>query len=169
MVYNMQSKYELEQWYESSDPWGYRHHPDDTYRKDLILHLLSGKQYERALDVGAGEGWITKDLPAKEIHAIEISDNAAKRFPENVTRVFEPKGTYDLIIACGVLYEQYDWKQMLKWIEESATDTVLTCNIGSWEKGLPNLPGFRMVTETNFPYREYLEHVCLYRYHQPQN
>lgn len=164
----MQSKYELEQWYEKKDPWGYEKNPDDKFRKDLILTAVKGK-YERALDIGAGEGWITKDLPAKEIHAIELSDEASKRFPDTITRIFEPKGTYDLIIACGVLYEQYDWKQMLKWIEESATDTVLTCNILSWEMGLPNLPDFNMVYETTFPYRDYKEHLCLYRYHPPQN
>lgn len=157
----MQTKYELEQWHSTPDPWGYEKHPDDQYRKELILSLLT-KKYDKALDIGAGEGWITKDLPAKEIHAIEISDNASKRFPERVKRVHAPQGTYDLIIACGVLYEQYDYAQMLKWIEESATDTVLTCNIASWEKGLPKLPNMSMTFETIFPYREYKEHLCLW-------
>lgn len=152
----MQSKIELERWYQKTDPWGYTTHADDRRRKEKILSHLH--TYDRALDIGAGEGFITKDLPAKFIHAIEISDEAAQRFPLNIKRVSEPQGMYDLIIATGVFYDQYDWRQMHQWIMDHASGTVLTSNIKTWEHPLPAQP----VYEEDFKYRGYIQHLCLY-------
>lgn len=154
----MQSKKELENWYTDTDPWKYQTNKDDEFRRQKILDACGGT-YERALDIGAGEGWITKDLPAKEIHAIELSDVASSRFPNNVTRVDEPKGKYDLIIATGVLYQQYDWKRIHKWIEDSAVKRVVTCNIQDWE--IPLLMGKEIHTEA-FPYRDYTQKLRVY-------
>lgn len=156
-IYFMQSKQDIENWYNESDPWQYETHPDDKKRKDIILSHLT-KRYKRALDIGAGEGFLTKDLPADEIHAIEISDQAASRLPSNIKRVHQPEGMYDLIIATGVFYDQYDWQQFHKWIEQHASGLVLTSNIASWEHELPHNP---ILTQT-FPYREYNQHLCLY-------
>ena len=66
----MQTKEELEHWYAVSDPWLYRQTLDDQIRKDLILDFLPLK-YQRALDIGCGEGFVTTDLPAIDIHGIE--------------------------------------------------------------------------------------------------
>lgn len=153
----MQSKQEIETWYQRHDPWQYENNPDDIHRKEIILNHLG--KYNRALDIGAGEGWITKDLPADHIEAIEWSDTAAQRFPKNITRVMEPTGQYDLIIATGVFYPQYDWKQMHEWIYHHATDTVLTSNIKSWEIPLEWEP----VKVVEYPYREYTQRLCIYK------
>ena len=88
----MQSKDEIEKEYQTPDPWGFQTHPDDAARKQIILNALTlgankPMRFKRALDIGAGEGWITKDLPADEIFGFEISDTAASRFPANVKRV----------------------------------------------------------------------------------
>ena len=103
----MQTKEELEHWYAVPDPWLYKQTPDDEERKNLILDFLPLK-YQRALDIGCGEGFVTTDLPAIEIHGIEISDNAARRLPWNVKRVHSPEGLYDLVMTTGTLYQQYD-------------------------------------------------------------
>ena len=82
---------ELESQYNNLDPWQYETNPDDIYRKKFYLTVLSdlnSDNWKRALDIGAGEGFITRDLPADEIHAIESSDQAASRLPENVKRVY---------------------------------------------------------------------------------
>lgn len=153
----MQSKQELEKWYEKADPWGYEKNPDDIERKKIILDHLDGT-YQKALDIGCGEGWITKDLPATEIYGLELSDNAAERFPEGVKRVLEPEGKYDLIITTGTLYRQYDYRRILEWIKEHASGIVLTCNIASWE--INDLG--EAFLEVNFPYRNYKERLALY-------
>lgn len=155
-----QTKQELEAWYATPDPWGYQKHPDDMYRKVTILSKLHGKSFERALDIGCGEGWITQDLPAKEIHGLELSENARKRLSPNVKGVTEPEGKYDLIVLTGGLYSQYDYEQMTRWIVEHASGLVLTCNIEEWE--INRLPKEKLFHQETFPYREYTQHLCLY-------
>jgi len=158
----MQTKGELEQWYCQRDPWGYETNPDDQKRKDIILEVLP-EHYKRALDIGAGEGWLTTDLPADEIHGIEISDVAAERFPDNVTRVEFPEGRYDLVVVTGMLYEQYDYKAIVRMAKHASSHHVLLCNIESWEKGLDKFIGWKLLHEQHFPYRDYVEHLCLYQ------
>ena len=119
---------ELESQYNNLDPWQYETNPDDIYRKKFYLTVLSdlnSDNWKRALDIGAGEGFITRDLPADEIHAIESSDQAASRLPENVKRVYEPQGKYDLIICTGTLYEPYDHKKIYNNIIKSSCKTIL--------------------------------------------
>lgn len=156
----MQSKQDLEEWYRQRDPWGYETNEHDRFRLETILEALGTDRFRKALDVGAGEGFITQHLPAKTIHALEISDNAAKRLPKNVIRVTEPEHPYDLMIATGVLYDQYDWKGMVD-ILKKCKGTILTCNIADWERG-QDLLG-KPDTILYFPYRQYTECLCVYR------
>lgn len=158
-----QSKKDLDEFYSKTDPWGYQDNSDDKFRKQAILDALSPfAPFKRALDIGAGEGWITKDLPAKKLEAYELSDLAAARMPNNIKRVTEPSGKYDLIIATGVFYEQYDHQAMLKLIEDHASDIVLTCNIKEWE--INPLPSGRIIHCLEFPYRTYTQRMVIYRW-----
>lgn len=155
----MQTKQELEEWYGNPDPWHYETTADDVVRKKRILSVLG--THKRALDLGAGEGFITRNLPAKKLFAYEISDNASKRLPEGILRVTEPIGDYDLVIATGVLYEQYDYEAFLKILEYYRDKaTILTCNIKDWERGIERLG--KPDVEEFFNYREYIEHLCIF-------
>ena len=156
----MQTKSELEQWYETPDPWGYETNPDDLTRKKRILEALTGT-YDRALDIGCGEGWITKDLPAKEIHGLELSETARTRLPANVKAVKEPIGGYDLIVATGVLYKQYDWRQILDWIKWHSTGTILIAGIEDWLVDLSELGKPDYVKQ--FKYRDYIQEARVYK------
>jgi hypothetical protein len=152
----MQRKEELDNFYSNEDPWGYITNPDDSKRKEIILSLLD--KYDRALDIGCGEGFITKDLPAKEIYGYDVSDVAMKRLPSNVKPLKVIEGKFDLIIATGVLYKQYDYKWILNKIKECACGTVITCNIKDWEiNDLEN-----QVSEMEFPYREFTQKLRIY-------
>lgn len=153
----MQTKEELELWYKDKDPWGYETNPDDKIRRRNILSMMF--YYERALDIGAGEGFVTTKIPADEIHGIEISDAAAERFPQNVKRVYEPEGKYDLVMTTGTLYEQYDHKQIVDWIHQSASRHVLISGIKDWL--LPYTFG-KVLMHKEFPYREYTQSLTLY-------
>ena len=62
----MQTKEDLESWYDSTDPWGYETNKDDAYRLKKLLSLLE-KKYHKAIDIGAGEGFVAKHLPADKI------------------------------------------------------------------------------------------------------
>ena len=157
----MQAKDSLDTFYKVMDPWGYRRNPDDRVRKENILAALEPNQYQRALDIGAGEGFITEDLPANEVHAIEWSDRAARRLAEHITRVGEPEGKYDLVVATGVLYPHYHYGRMHWWIDRCASKTVLTCNIKAWEVPLES-KHLKQVHEEEFPYREYVQKLRIY-------
>ncbi len=157
---------EDEQLYQTPDPWGYQNNPEDTKRKEIILKCLKNldRTFIRALDIGAGEGWITKDLPAQMIHALEESTAAAMRFPNNVFRVFEsdlPKYRYDLIIATGVLYPHYDWRKLIDIIMMRADGIVLTCHLKDVEvPEVARIPN--QIFETEFSYRDSIEKLRIY-------
>lgn len=160
----MQDKKDLEEWYGRKDPWGYEATKDDAVRKANILNLarfFNPTGYQRALDIGAGEGWIAKDLPADEIHGYELSDTAAARFPSNVIRVMEPVGDYDLVLAAGILYRQYSWRTILDMIKKHASGVVIVSGLVDWlvpevvELGVPK------VVET-FSYRRYTQVINVF-------
>ena len=155
----MQTKEELEQWYAQPDPWAYTTTEDDKIRRRKILSMLF--MYDRALDIGAGEGFVTTKIPADEIHAIELSDHAASRLPSNVKRVREPQGKYDLVATMGTLYSQYDHKQIVDWIEQSACKHVLVAGIKDWL--LPYTFG-KVLMEKEFEYRQYTQKVTIYAF-----
>lgn len=157
----MQSKEEIEKEAEIEDHWGYETNEWDTFRKNKILSLL--KEYNRALDIGAHEGFITRDLPAKEIHAYELSDNAAKRLPEGILRVTEPTGEYDLIVATGIMYQHYDFRKFLDIIKKHAKGTVLLSNIKDWEVKEVEELGTPIYTE-EYPYRQYTQKLRIYEF-----
>ncbi len=157
----MQDVREIEASYQTPDPWGYQTNPEDAYRKDMILSLLNGRRFKRALDIGAGEGWITRDLPADHLFGYEVSDTAASRFPVFVRRETKPSGKYDLIIACGVMYSHYDWRRFIDLIKEHASGVVILCNIEAWE--VPEVAELGVpLMEGTFPYREFIEKLRFY-------
>lgn len=118
----IQSVDDIEQWFTKDDPWGYEEHPDDAKRKAVIKSLLANREYNRVLDIGCGDGFITRELPGKEIIGIDISENAVAQAREKsagkphityaASSLFDlPKpgfaDSFDLIIITGVLYPQY--------------------------------------------------------------
>lgn len=167
----MQSKQELEVWYSKEDPWGYETNPEDARRRKYILGILElfiPTVVDRALDIGAGEGFITRCLPSHNIDALEISDAAAARLPDNVNRVIKVEGYYDLILATGVLYKQYDWQAMIKIIENHAKagTIVLTSHIFEMEVPAIKQPPFlnRQEFAAKFKYRNYEQALRVFKW-----
>lgn len=162
-----QSKQEIERFYNKEDPWGFETNPDDAKRKEIIIekckhfcHERMNKEvYENALEIGAGEGWITKDLPAKNVYGYEISDLAKSRWPSNVLD-FDQNIKYDLIIAPGVLYPQYDYVSFINMIKKYSCGIVITINILNWE--INNLTD--QIYDLEFTYRQYIEKLRVYDY-----
>jgi hypothetical protein len=154
----MQSKQELEDWYDNTDPWGYLTNKEDTIRLKKVLSLLN-KNYHKALDIGAGEGFIAKHLPADMISGIELSETAKSRFPANVVPIKEPIEKYDLIISTGTLYEQYDHESIYKMIMNSASHHILIGGIKDW---LINYDFGKEIKTIEFPYREFIQKITLY-------
>lgn len=115
----IQSKDELDDWYSEADPWGYYNNPHDAMRKARILSAIPQLEYENVLDIGCGNGFLTNDLPGKQITGLEISEKAVQWAKEHAA----PNVRYlcgslfdipdlnlppmDLVVITGVLYPQY--------------------------------------------------------------
>lgn len=155
----IQSKEDLERWYSQSDRWGYFHEPDDSIRLKNILRILG--YYDSAIDIGCGEGFITRHLPSKVIYGLDISENAMSRLPDNVIPIKEPNGKHDLVISTGTLYQQYNHKQIYDWIVDSAKHHVLIGGIKDW---LVDYPFGEILQTIEFKYREYTQKITLYKW-----
>lgn len=150
------------EFFEKEDAWGYQTNPHDRWRKQVIIHTVNlFGPFSRCLDLGAHEGWITKDIPASTRHGYELSDVAAARFPPLVKR--ECEGKYDLVLATGVLYGHYDWRHFVDKINAHSSKIVLTCNITSWElmAAILAIKG-KQVYESEFIYREHFQKLRVF-------
>ncbi len=170
----MLSEKEIDENYNAPDPWSYQTCPADLDRKARILYACSvGAPYQRALDIGCGEGWITKDLPAKKIFGHELSAQARERWPENV-KLFTTIGAdrrFDLVVMTGVLYLDYDWTAMLALAFDVATRIVVTSHIADRE--VPQLEemfkhnSFEQIVTNKFPYprpeSDYVQRLRVFR------
>jgi hypothetical protein len=159
----MQTKDELEDWYKIPDQWQYFKLEDDEIRKQKILGMLD-QDYNNALDIGCGECFLTRHLPAKQIYGIELSDIASSRFPPNVTRLKQPEcdTTYDLVISTGTMYQQYDHNLMYGYIIEAASKHILIAGMKEWI--IPKNYG-TIINQIEFPYRGLTQIVTLYQAH----
>ena len=125
MSKRQQSLSEIESSYGNPDPWGYFSNPHDQLRRDFLKSVLSKHSPSRALDIGCGNGFITKTIPASEVVGVDISkaaiDEAKLRSSDGnidyqCRSLFELKernlGTFDCILITGVLYGQYIGRSM---------------------------------------------------------
>lgn len=132
---------ELEAVYDKVDPWGYQTNPADIQRKKKIIDTITRKFYwlDRVLDVGCGEGWITQDLPADAIYGIEASKQAKSRWHPRILESPPIMEAYldtlklDLIVATGVIYENYAWEDLVRLVDVLNPRFFLTSNIAGRE------------------------------------
>ncbi len=119
----IQSQDELNQWYQTEDPWNYETTVDDIKRCDMLLNTLPNRKFKNVLDIGCGHGYITRELPGENILGIDLSEAAIKQAKKlgikkgkniqyqvgnffNLLTLLENK-KFDLIVITGVLYPQY--------------------------------------------------------------
>jgi SAM-dependent methyltransferase len=140
---NEDTKKWVEEKYAKPDPWGYQRTEDDSERRARVIAacILLAPQgaFRKALDVGCGEAWITAGLPAEEKFGLELSDAAAARFPEDVTRVLEIEdGAFDLVVSTETMFEHYDWQAISDSIIRAVAPggVIVTCNNTKWEVGI---------------------------------
>lgn len=115
----IQKKEDLDQWYINDDPWNFELDKDDLHRKNVLISSIPDRNYTNVLDIGCGNGFITRELKGQRIIGIDLSSNAIKQAQKYSTdkmnfiqcNLFELndllKYQFDLIIITGVLYPQY--------------------------------------------------------------
>lgn len=172
----MQKYTEIEKQYNVPDPWGFKNNSEDQRRKEKFIETISifapNGQFRKALDIGAGEAWITQDLPAEEKHGFELSHQAVSRWPEHVKNVPDPRGGYDLVTAMGILYSHYNYKLFFELMRDQAQPggIIATCNIKGWEREEMEKTTFHrtflgaeQIHSIEFPYREYIQKLRIFR------
>jgi 2-polyprenyl-3-methyl-5-hydroxy-6-metoxy-1,4-benzoquinol methylase len=179
---SVQSKVELESWYDNADPWGYDSHPDDLRRKNELLALLPTRHIERTLDVGCGNGFLTVQLPGDEVVGTDLSEMAInwcrersqqlpkpERFTFLPLSIFDPSfrtlGKFDLVVITGVLYPQYIGMAgaTARAVIDEVTQpggVVVTCHIKEWMTF--DLP-YTIVDRQIYPYRERTHDLVVYQ------
>lgn len=172
----IQTKSELDEWHQVNDPWGYESTPDDQVRKSILLSELPKRSFRRVLDIGCGQGFITRDLPGEEIIGIDISSQAvhhAQQYANQRTRflqgsIFEldrlVEKNFDLIVVTGVLYPQYVghalgliYRQIGNHLAEGGI--LASVHIDAWYEARFPLLRFK---EHFYQYREYTHRLELY-------
>ncbi len=167
---------ELENWYKQDDPWKYENNSDDLNRKNILLSEIPVKDYRNVLDIGCGQGFITRDLPGKNILGVDISLEAinkarlyqSQRINFLHSSIFELQNKltdkYDLIIITGVLYPQYIgnsynliYTVLDKLLDKSGV--LVSVHIEDWYKlRFPYL----MLKEYFYKYRDFTHRLEVY-------
>jgi len=94
---------------------------EDHGRRDILVGAIPKHQYNRALDIGCGDGFITQRLPAKSVVGLDsdpVIIQRAKTLDDpkisfetgslfDVPEIFGHKPLFDLIVISGVLYPHY--------------------------------------------------------------
>ena len=172
----IQKQNELEEWHQNEDPWGYNENKDDLIRKDILLSEIPDKEYKNVLDIGCGQGFVTKHLPGKTVYGVDISqsaiDFANKKANNNlifkqgsiynIDKLFDIK--FDLIIITGVLYPQYIGKSSSliyllidKILEEKGT--LISVHIEDWYSC--HFP-YLKIKQFFYNYRQYIHNLEIY-------
>ena len=168
---------DLEKWHKKKDPWGYEKSSEDRKRKNILISEIPSRKYKRVLDIGCGQGFITKDLPGENIIGVDISRQAilhakkinkkGMKFVEGSLYEFDVlfKGkSFDLIIITGVLYPQYIGNSnnlIYKIIDDLLVENgILVCvHIDDWYKS--RFP-YLLVNQNIYDYKEYLHRLEVY-------
>lgn len=167
---------ELENWNKNSDPWDYENNNEDKKRKNILLSEIPEKIYKNVLDIGCGQGFITRDLPGEDVLGIDISSEAI-----NKAKVYETKSLkfkqaslydlesleiekFDLVIITGVLYPQYigNSLNLIYSIIDNILNnkgTLISVHINEWYKA--RFP-YLLLKEYFYDYREYTHRLEVY-------
>ena len=161
----------------TDDPWDYEKNKDDIQRRNILLEKLENYTFINALDIGCGQGFITRYIPSRNITGVDISNNAvkhAKRKNQNKNINFKKSSIfdlsthsfkYDLIIINGLLYKSYvgNSKNLIYLIIDKLLESngiLISCHIIDWSRIV--FPYF-LIDEEIYQYRQFYHHLQVYK------
>ena len=173
----LQSKSEIEEWHKAADPWGYESNPDDARRKLILLSELPVRKYDSVLDIGCGQGFVTRDLPGKSILGVDVSEEAiqfanryaTERINFRAGDLFHldlvlDRSSFDLVLITGVLYPQYigDAHTLIYEIVDrllADNGVLVSVHVNEWYKA--RFP-YLVLKEHSYGYRQYHHRLEVY-------
>ncbi|MEW9673277.1 class I SAM-dependent methyltransferase [Ammoniphilus sp. 3BR4] len=161
---------------ESNDPWFTETDKDLLKRKEILLAEIPQKKYKNVLDIGCGNGLITRDLPGEKILGIDNSKSAVSLAANNINSKVSFKclsiynipqiknDKYDLIVLSGLMYPHYIKESLYLIyciIDQHLSDTgiLITNHIDKWYKA--RFP-FLMVKEYYYEHLGYTTRIEVY-------
>lgn len=170
----LQDHDDLEGFWAEPDPWGYDSTSDDELRVARLLSALPARPYERTLDIGCGNGFLTCRLPGREVVGLDVSANALGWARERADATGEPGrfsfregsvlaldpaelGAFDLIVITGVLYPQYvghAFSTVVEMVRGVAASGAICASV-QIDEWFPSRFPFVTLTLSVDPYREY--------------
>lgn len=173
---SIQDLKEINNWHKKNDPWDYENNPEDEKRRNYLISEIPKREYSKVLDIGCGQGYITRSLPGKSVLGVDISDEAIKKANEkhiddrlsfrklSLFELSELNEKYDLIIITGVLYPQYIGKSsnyIYQLIDNllQPDGYLVSVHIDSWYK--LRFPYLRL-TNIYYPYRDFTHLLEVY-------
>jgi 2-polyprenyl-3-methyl-5-hydroxy-6-metoxy-1,4-benzoquinol methylase len=181
-VGGVQNKSELEDFYAEEDPWAYDTTRDDAQRVARVLAALPTRPYERTLDIGCGNGFLTVRLPGAQVVGADVSTRGVEWARRRATRtvpdrdvsfvdrsLFELRpadlGTFDLVVVTEVLYPQHIGgaaavvTEVLRALLRPRA-VLLTVHIDTW---CSYRAPFTSLTVSVDPYREHFHRLELFQ------
>ena len=176
----MQTKAELEAFYSSDDPWDYDASPDDAARVARVLAAIPKREYERTLDIGCGNGFLTVRLPGEHVIGVDLSERAVAAAARRAERVgsaarFEALslfelpdaelGTFDLVVTSGVFYPQYIGRatavvtEILRCVVRPG-GVLISAHIDDWCRYRPPFTSLAISVD---PYREFVHRLEVFQ------
>lgn len=167
---------DLNDFHKNEDPWNYKRNTDDQKRLEILMHELPKTKYNRILDIGCGQGFLTQHLPGNEIIGVDISAEAVKHASKLKTKklsfkqlsIFDLKteglGKFDLIVITGVLYPQYIGESsslIYLTIDNLLNEngTLISVHINEWY----NLQfPYLKIKQMYYDYRDYTHNLEIY-------
>jgi SAM-dependent methyltransferase len=180
----MSTVFDTDEYEHSLDPWEYETNPSDVVRRQWFHTFISAIPKTRTLDIGAGVGFVSKDVKTSEFVGLDISQTSTSELNAYFQKVGKSKthkairgsvldlekmnlGKFDFIISTGVFYEHYLGKNRNNL--ETQINSVsyygtylLTVHIADWPNLIPNLD-FIELDRWQYPYREFTHEIILQR------
>jgi SAM-dependent methyltransferase len=176
--------FDTDEYENSLDPWGYETNPSDAVRRQWFETFSGSISKSRTLDIGAGVGFISRDIKTREYLGLDISQTSTSELNSYFQKVGKHEthkairgsvldleimdiGKFDFIISTGVFYEHYlgknrnNLEHQINSVSNYGT-YLLTVHIADWSTLIPN-QGFIELDRWQYPYREFTHELILQR------
>lgn len=150
------------------DKWGYTKTEQDRKRKEIILSIahmcsmLSDCVFDSAIDIGDTDGWITKDIKAFNLFAVQgltnkydLPANIKELTLEDIEFDDQTPMDFDLVLSIDGMHEHNKRDKFIELINNSAVMFAIISNATELEcADSINKIKHRQILEANYMYNE---------------
>ena len=156
----MRAKEDWEKWYAQPNPWGSEGTEKDSVRIEILLERLKYARFDRMLDLGCGEGFMTNAIAtvSRNVQAFDISALAVERARARFPSIdFQQGELFDVIVRPDVRATPFDFVVVSEVLYYLQTDEERRAAVsGIAELGTPEcVYYFSVIVTGDSKYRRY--------------